>query len=102
MYKWADGERLLSGVVSGLAEDTKGVKMSNEIARTCDYCKKAEIIGHEADSSKIVSIQCEGHFLLMRELKEDEPSRPRFNLVDKHFCPECLLKALKEWIETSL
>jgi len=37
--------------------------------------------------------------LLMRDLKEKEASRPSFTLTHKHFCPECLPKAIQEWLK---
>ena len=74
--------------------------MTDKIARVCDYCGKTDTVtGHE-ESNGMVLVQGENcYLLLMRDLREKETSRPTFRLSDKHFCPECLVKAIQEWLE---
>lgn len=74
--------------------------MTDKIARVCDYCGKTDVLGWSADSNGMVLVQGEQvHLLLMRDMREGEMSRPSFGLSDKHFCPECLPKAIQGWLK---
>ena len=75
-------------------------KMSDKIARVCDRCGKKDILNSHTESNGMILVEGEGcYLLLMRDLKEKELSRPSFNLTNKHFCPECLSKAIEDWLK---
>jgi len=77
--------------------------MSNKIARVCDYCGKTDILSYHSDSNGMIIVQGDDiYLLLMRDLREGETSRPVMDLREKAYCPECLPKAISEWIDKSL
>ena len=75
--------------------------MTDKIARVCDYCGKTDVLNNLSyESNGMILVQGEQCLLLlMRDLKEKESSRPMFALGGKHFCPECLIKALQAWLK---
>lgn len=74
--------------------------MSDKIARVCDYCGKSDILDWHSDSNGMINVvgkQC--YLLLMRDVRRGEVSRPSFGLEGKHYHPQCLIKALQDWIK---
>jgi len=74
--------------------------MSDKLARVCDYCGKSDILSDHADSNgMVVTIGENSSFVLMRVLKETDVCRPSFPLNGTAWCPECLIRALQEWVK---
>ena len=74
--------------------------MTDKIARVCDYCGKTDVLKDHNESNGMILVQgSDPYLLLMRDIKMKESNRPSFDLKGKAFCPECLPKAISEWIE---
>ena len=74
--------------------------MTDKTARVCDYCGKVDVVKDYVDSNGMILVQGNNcGLLLMRDVREGESTRPHFPLSNKHFCPECLIKALQDWLD---
>ena len=74
--------------------------MTDKIARVCNYCGKADVLKRYSDSNGMIIIFGDNVFLmLMRDIREGESGRLTLTLTGKAYCPECLPKAITEWIE---
>lgn len=74
--------------------------MTDKIARVCDVCGKSDVLDSGSDSNGMIMVQSRDcYLLLMRDLRGRENARPTFSLANKHYHPECLIKALQDWLK---
>ena len=73
--------------------------MTDKISRVCDYCGRGDTLNWHADSNGMILVQGDCILLLMVDFDRPKLARPSFDLMGKHYHPDCLVKALTEWIE---
>ena len=75
--------------------------MTDKIARVCDYCGKHDILEWHGDSNNMVIFSGDdrGSFLLMIDIPKGRSGRPTFSLEDKAWHPDCLRRAIDEWLD---
>lgn len=74
------------------------VGRSKNLEVNCAIRKTDIITDHAASNGMVITQSC-GNLLLMRDLRDKERNRPTFDLVGKAYCPECLPRAITEWVE---
>jgi len=76
-----------------------------KVAIICERCDKTVIVDSPSDNSDMVETR--GRLLYLCDRTDQCIARPAFNLnianssTDVlHYCPDCLVYAIKEWIDT--
>ena len=74
--------------------------MTDKIARVCDNCGEYDVLEWSAGSNGMVIFSgCDnGCLLLMIDVPKGKSVRPTFRLDGKAWHPDCLRKAIDEWL----
>jgi hypothetical protein len=74
--------------------------MSEVSANKCNRCGKTVI--KDTDCTSTGMVQTTGYFIYLCDLKKKEVAMPVLQLGEDlqlfHFCPDCLLETVKEWV----
>lgn len=75
--------------------------MTAKVAVVCDKCGRQSVVPHHADNTGMVQLLGQSTMeclILMVDIPKGKSSRPTFRLDGKHWCPPCLIVALREWL----
>ena len=78
--------------------------MGRQIADICDGCGRTVIKKEHHESSNMVTLSSSmdnfASLLFLGKPKEGKRERPSFDLKGKLWCPQCLVDALQDWVNT--